>query len=475
MQSRKDQVQAYFFVVGRLAAAVTHGRPDVLQPPNKRTNSGVVLGFMLAAVLAGIFGVYGLFVPGGDNTWQSQGAIVMDESTGARYVYLDGQLRPVLNYSSARLASGNAGGGSVISVSRNSLKNTPIGQPIGIPGAPDALPDSGKLVDPAWTECIQPGGTVTLLLGEVRDKPDVSAAHGIVVATPDGGVYLLWQGKRYRVGERTVLETLGYGAVRPVPVVPSWLNPIPAGPDITLPQVPGAGTSGPVIDGRPSRVGQVYKIHNAALGFDQLYLVGSDAVSSLSRTGAALVLASPAAKAAYRDAEVRPIEAGPGALSGIPVSAGPDFAAGLPADPPQIVTPSQTDSPCVSFMPSEHSAMSAAVEFRPASQVAARSVPAAAHRAGETADRVGVPAGAGVLAKELLAPGAVPGTLYLVTEVGIRFPLADAGVAGSLGYPASSAVLVPRELLDLLPTGPVLSASGAVQPQSPQISKTSGS
>ena len=30
MQSRRDQVQAYFFVVGRLVAAVVHGRPDVL-------------------------------------------------------------------------------------------------------------------------------------------------------------------------------------------------------------------------------------------------------------------------------------------------------------------------------------------------------------------------------------------------------------------------------------------------------------
>ncbi|WP_410611354.1 type VII secretion protein EccB [Amycolatopsis sp. lyj-109] len=475
MQSRKDQVQAYFFVVGRLAAAVTHGRPDVLQPPNKRTNSGVVLGFMLAAVLAGIFGVYGLFVPGGDNTWRSQGAIVMDESTGARYVYLDGQLRPVLNYSSARLASGNAGGGSVISVSRNSLKDAPIGQPIGIPGAPDALPDSGKLAGSAWTECVQPDGTVTLLLGGEAGKPHVPAAQGMLVATPDGGVYLVWQGKRYRVGERTVLETLGYGAARPVSVVSSWLNPILSGPDITLPRVPGAGAPGPVIDGRPSRVGQVYKIHNAALGFDQLYLVGSDGVSSLSRTGAALVLAGPAAKDAYGDAEVRPIEAGPGALSGVPVSTGPDFAAGLPADPPRIVTPTQADSPCVSFVPSEHGEMSATVEFRSASQVAAMSVPAAAHRAGETADRVGVPAGAGVLAKELSAPGAAPGTLYLVTEVGTRFPLADAGVAGALGYSASSAVQVPRELLDLLPAGPVLSTSGAVQPQSPQIVKTSGS
>jgi type VII secretion protein EccB len=471
MQSRKDQVQAYFFVVGRLVAAVTHGRPDVLQPPNKRTSSGVVLGFMVAAVLAGIFGVYGIFVPGGDNSWRTAGAIVMDDSTGARYVYLDGQLRPVLNYSSARLVSGKAGGGNVISVSRSSLKDAPIGQPIGIPGAPDALPDSGKLRDSAWTECVQPDGTVTLLLGTEEAGSPALAGQGMVVSTSDGSTYLVWQGKRYRMTERTVLETLGYGDVRPVAVVPSWLNPIPAGPDITLPQIPAAGQPGPVIDNRQSRIGQVYKIHNAALGFDQLYLVRADGVSSLSRTSAALILAGPAAEAAYPDSPVQPIEVGPAALSGVPVSSGADLAAGLPVDPPVIVTPSPADLPCIKFTPSAQGGMSAAVELISANRVTSRSVPTAAHKAGETADRVAVPPGAGVLAKELPAPGAAPGTTYLVTEVGTRFPLADPGVIGALGYSESSAVQVPGELLDLLPTGPLLSTSGALQAQSPQAAK----
>jgi type VII secretion protein EccB len=475
MQSRKDQVQAYFFVVGRLAAAVTHGRPDVLQPPNKRTTSGVVLGFMVAALLAGIFGIYGLFVPGGDNTWRSPGAIVMDESTGARYVYLDGQLRPVLNYASARLASGNAGGGSVISVSRSSLKDAPVGQPIGIPGAPDALPDSGKLRDSAWTECVQPDGTVTLLIGTEAAGSPVPAAQGMLVSTRDGTIHLVWQGKRYRVADRTVLETLGYGDARPVPVVPSWLNPISPGPDITLPQVPAAGSPGPVIDGRQSRVGQVYKIHNSALGFDQLYLVGADGLSALSRTSAALVLAAPAAKAAYPDTPVQPIEAGPAALSGLPVAAGADFAAGLPAEPPRIVTPAPTDYPCVRFKPAAQGELTAAAELLPANTVTTASVPTAAHQAGETADRVAVPPGAGVLARELPAPGAPPGTAYLVTEVGTRFPLADANVIGALGYSEASAVQVPGQLLDLLPMGPVLSTAAAMQAQAPQPAKAPGS
>ena len=256
MQSRKDQVQAYFFVVGRLAAAVTHGRPDVLQAPNRRLNTGIVLGVLVSALLAAIFGIYGLFVPGGDTSWQQAGAIVMDKNTGARYVYLDGQLRPVLNYSSARLAAGQSGTGQIVSVSQNSLAGTPVGQPIGIPGAPDALPSAGNLDTGAWTVCTEPAGNtpgsagpqVTLLLGE-RDGLALNPDQALVVSTPDGVNWLVWQGQRHRMGDHTVLETLGYGDVRPVQVAASWLNPVPQGQDIAVPPTPGFGQPGPVIDG----------------------------------------------------------------------------------------------------------------------------------------------------------------------------------------------------------------------------------
>ncbi|SFJ46088.1 Type VII secretion system ESX-1, transport TM domain B [Amycolatopsis regifaucium] len=55
--------------------------------------------------------------------------------------------------------------------------------------------------------------------------------------------------------------------------------------------------------------------------------------------------------------------------------------------------------------------------------------------------------------------------MYLVTEVGEKYPLADAETVAALGYTESAAVAVSMRLLDLLPTGPVLSVGAARQAQ----------
>ncbi|MGV0635136.1 type VII secretion protein EccB [Mycolicibacillus trivialis] len=52
------------------------------------------------------------------------------------------------------------------------------------------------------------------------------------------------------------------------------------------------------------------------------------------------------------------------------------------------------------------------------------------------------------------------GTGYLITETGVRFPVADAAAAGDLGLPAEPAA-APCPLLTALPVGPVLSREAA--------------
>jgi hypothetical protein len=69
--------------------------------------------------------------------------------------------------------------------------------------------------------------------------------------------------------------------------------------------------------------------------------------------------------------------------------------------------------------------------------------------------------GAGVLARAPLAPG-VPGqALYLITDVGLKYPLASVEVAEKLGYAGVAPVEVPALLLALVPTGPALSPDRA--------------
>ena len=102
------------------------------------------------------------------------------------------------------------------------------------------------------------------------------------------------------------------------------------------------------------------------------------------------------------------------------------------------------------------------------SEVDAGSVALAEHVSGSMADKISLPAGRGVLAKSLPAPGAQPGAAFLVTDTGTKYPLADDKVVEGLGYSPTSAVQIPDELLDLLPAGPMLTSSGAVQVQTPQ-------
>jgi type VII secretion protein EccB len=471
MQSKRDQVQAYFFVVGRLVSAVVHGRPDMLAQPNKRLNTGTFLGVILGAVLMGVFGIIGLFVPGGNVTWRQPGAIVMNEDTGARYVFLEDQLRPVLNYSSARLAAGK-NGGTVHKVSQKSLSGTPVGQPIGIPGAPDALPNANALDNGPWTVCAQPAGTgpqatgptATLLIGQSFEMA-VTGSRALLVRAPDETIFLIWQGKRHRIPGRAEATALGYGGVDPTDVTAAWLNPIPQGRDFEVRRTPDTGAPGPEIDGGPSVVGQIYLVRNPAIGADQLYLVRADGLAPLSPTVAALLLAAPFTRDAYAGAAVTPIEVGPGALSEAPSSEdGPDLVGGLPQMPPEVVVPGQDDAACVAFFPVGKGEMRVVTGFVPAA-VHKEAMPVARHDAGATADRVLFPAGGGVLVREQQSPEAALNAVYLVTETGMKYPLADSGVVEALGYSEQSAVAMSGEMLALLPSGPVLSVEGALRAQ----------
>ncbi|GAB3733648.1 type VII secretion protein EccB [Amycolatopsis oliviviridis] len=472
MKSRKDQVQAYFFVVGRLAAAVTHGKPDILEAPSKRMTTGTVLGFVLAAVITGIFGIYGMFVPPTGNTaWRQEGAIVMDKVSGARYVYLGGQLRPVPNYSSARLVSGT---GEVTSVAPGALAGTTVGQPIGIPDAPDSLPAADKLNPGPWSVCLRPAdipvrgqpAEVTLLLGGPGGEV-LGDDKGLLVSVPGGKTYLVAGGKRFWVPGRSAIAALGYSAIRPLDVTSNWLNTIPQGADLNAPAVPGTGETGPVLEGRQSLIGQVYQVRNTALGTEQIYVVRRDGLAAISRTVAALLLAAPTTRQAYPDLPVEPIQVGPAALTGVPITAASGLPNDLPPVPPEIVTPPVGTQSCVRHTSGGAGDPNVVTELLPGDRVTQVSAPLGKHQAGKTADRISIPAGGGLLARNRSASG-TGGVIYLVTEVGKKYALADEGTITALGYTEGTAVTVDGQLLNLLPTGPVLSVGAARETQAVQ-------
>jgi hypothetical protein len=72
-----------------------------------------------------------------------------------------------------------------------------------------------------------------------------------------------------------------------------------------------------------------------------------------------------------------------------------------------------------------------------------------------------VPGGRGAVVRDLPAPGVTTGTLYLVTDAGMRFPIASQTDLGALGYGEVTPQTISTNVLSLLPTGPTLSVQAA--------------
>ncbi|WP_433113013.1 type VII secretion protein EccB [Micromonospora sp. CA-246542] len=461
MRSRRDQVQAYLFEAGRLIGALMKGRPEGDDPPHRRFTIGVAVGLLLSVLIAAGFGIYGLLRPGGSDRWRQPGSIILVKETGARYLLLGGELRPVLNYTSAALIMQSTA--PVRSVSRNSLTGVPVGAPVGIPDAPDAVPTGKQLYRGAWTVCARRPldrtrtERTTLVLDDVEGR-DPGA---LLVSTPDNALHLVWQGRRYRLAGDQARFALGYGGVPPVRVTAAWLNPLDSGRDLVVPAIAGRGRPGPSVAGGPSVVGQIFEVANPALATRELYIARADGLAPISRTVGALLLGDPATRRSYPGSTPRPIAIDADALHGTPVLDGGEYLTGFPAEPPSTVNDLRGAVACVRHTITSGSVRSEALAVPDAALERAVSASTEADAAG-LADEVVMRTGSGMLLRDRPAPAAVPTGVYLVSEFGVKFPLPDDQAVASLGYSGVSPVDVPREFLALLPTGPVLGRDAAL-------------
>lgn len=463
MTTERDQAQAYFFLVGRLAAGLLNGEPDTLQRPNRRPSIGTAIGVLLTVLVVAGFGIYGLLRPGGPTSWQAKsGSIILVEETGARYVYVDGTLIPVLNFASARLVLGSAA--EVTIVSQGSLSGLPVGPPIGIPGAPDGLPSTSSLYTGPWSVCARPSPQsprtttlTTVVFGATgAAAPALSDEQALLVSTSDGTMFLVWRGHRHKIASAAALVALGYAALTPLPVTEAWINPVPSGPDLGFPLVAGRGQAGPTLGGEPGVVGRVYEWRNPGLSTSELFVLRADGLALLTRTVAALILADPATQAAYGSEPVRRVQIGAAEAAVAGVVDRTTFVTDYPPEPPQAANDAGADVACIRHTLAVAAPSVAATLMPPAALASAVSL-AGPQSTASTADEVVVAAASGVLARN----EATPGTVYLISESGVKYAVADDDSLAALGYNAAAAVAVSGELLALLPAGPVLSITAA--------------
>ncbi|MEW2168177.1 type VII secretion protein EccB [Streptomyces sp. NPDC007084] len=471
MDSKRDQVQAHMFMMGRLTSGMLRADPDSAESPQGRTNRGIVIGIVIAVIVAAGAFVIGLISPGTKGGWREDGTLVVNKDTGSRYLYLSGRLRPLRNYTSAKLLLGKDA--KTVSVGTKSLAGTPHGAPVGIPGAPDTLAGSGDLVSAPWELCSTPGddsGWVsTLAVGHTASGTPLTKRQGLLVKGPDADRYLLWSGSKLQLDtERGAAESLGYGSVAPLPVSASFLSSLPAGPVLTPRPVDGLGEPGPSLGGRPTRLGQMFKV--AVTGArTQMYVLTGKGLVPVTRTEVALALGDPKTRElAYQGARPTVTDVGAEVLGDhlAPVDAQADTGVGLPATPPEPVHPAADQGLCARFSAatSGRKGPSTSIALAGTQDLGITAQPATDFLSAPClpVDRITAAPGKAALVRALSAAGGDLGsTLYLVTDEGAKYRVADAEAASALGLDPSAAQELPSMLLAMLPTGPDLSPKAA--------------
>ena len=446
-------------MVGRLVNALVTGEPDAREHPYRRIIVGTMAGIAVGVLLMAGFAVFGFVVPGGADRWREPGSIVVEKETGTRYVYDGTRLRPVLNLASARLLFDKPP--KLVEVSEKSLARVPRGQAVGIAGAPDTLPRNVDVTRQVWTTCAVTGHdaagapiiATTLSIGDLREAGSPAAAPlaadeaTIVGAGKDS--YLIWHGRRWKLTQAWQARVLGYDAA-PYPVEPDWLDAVPVGPDLDAVQVPDRGTEGPLVDGVPARIGELFVARSAGQP-DRYYLLRTDGLSQLNEVAYALVAADPETAKAYPGRPVAAVELSGAGLASLASSRRPVLPDGAPEALPRM-----RQQPGGGWCVRQSMADGAVVVTDGPPPTSPVDNGLALTRTAQTADGIAVAPGTGGVVYPGRAGQPPAGGYYLVVDSGVKFPLAGAEAAKRLGYPVAGARPVPRQLLDMLPTGPLL-------------------
>ncbi|MFJ3423100.1 type VII secretion protein EccB [Streptomyces sp. NPDC086082] len=444
MQTRRDHVQAYQFAMGRLASALVSGDPGRGDSPTRRSALGSVFGVGLVVLLCAGYGVYGLISPVAKDDWRKDGTIVLEKDTGNRYVYANGELRPVRNYASALLIAGARTAPETVSAT--SLAGVPHGTPVGIQGAPDTVPDASALATGAWARCLPGQGADGTAATTKGTKAKGSAGQGqslvfgssatalaalpadrqVLLRGPGSTRYLLLSGVKYPVPGTPTLIALGLDDETALPATADWLAAVPTGTALAGPVPSGAGKAAAKVAGQSTVVGQVFRTTTGSA--EHYYVMRSDGLALVNATEYALLTARPGAPA--------PRQVGQADIAVAPVSSEHATTGRVPDL--TRVRPLEGGTVCVTDLADGRARIT---------------------RAASESGGIVLPAGGGVLA--------VPDsgrTEYLITEQGLKYRIADTDAARALGFgDTKHRLTLPAGVLALVPDGPVLSRAAAAK------------
>ncbi|MFC4584690.1 type VII secretion protein EccB [Sphaerisporangium corydalis] len=466
MQTRRDLYQAHRLMMQRLGMALLQGEPDVPESPMRRHNVAMFCGVLVAVLVTAAFGIWGLLKPGGATALTEPGTLIVEEQTGATYVYSqqESKLIPVANYTSARLLLDTAEV-NVRTVSSASLAGFSRGTLVGIPGAPDSLPAREKLIKGPWSACVaesvDPTGArkpyVSLVGGmDVGGRPFGDEA---MIADDGQQSWVILADRRMRVTDSGI-RALTSEQPRQIPA--TWLNALPIGPDFRGPRIHGVGRKVRGPDGHLSLVGRVYTVPAVTGGEARWYVQVADGIAAISRMQATMLLQDPASKGAYGRSPVRAIEVDAARANAARQSRTSMVTQGLPTSMPKITVPDPTAPLCTVY--SDTAKGSTRAHLTIGSRMRLPVPPDISDQ--DHFDQVLLPPGGAVLAGLLPGEGQLSAVqnYSLITDQGRRFALGSADLLTKLGYDPSEVAPLPAQVLHLIPEGPALDPALARTP-----------
>jgi type VII secretion protein EccB len=527
MASRRDELNAYTFARRRTVGAFLQPAGGGNDEDAPRPVRAVVPSMVMSVVIIAGFGMWGLIKPAAPQGWDDTKSIVVGKDSTTRYVVLLDEhgkkiLHPVLNMASAKLV---LDAGSKVVFVKDSVLDEKIthGATIGIPYAPDKLPDAGDAAQAkVWSVCDRPGGdkqqsTVNQAVF-VATGVDAKALHSstfklaggdaLYVQGPDGGdgkgtVDYLVDAKGFRHElrpARGAVQQQDARAVRtglfgpnpkPQQVSQQWLDTLGDGTPITFPGLQGFLASGAPSTVRLSShsddvVGRVLSFDSNSDGtVDAYYVVGQDQIYKLTDFQAQLFINNPAIGGLYPGNAVvvnrlTPADEARWAKDELPV----------PADwplkrPNRAVNGIDVEGSTRNVVCSTYEGLNGTTVQR--SVWASSSYPASFTSGAASAH---VTAGHGLLYRAMDGTDVNSGTVFLITETGLRYQVQanndsdakpgaaaaknaqsgqaagqDAGAQARLGYKDIQPGVVPKPWSDLVPAGPNLSTAAATKPQ----------
>jgi type VII secretion protein EccB len=461
--SRQDQLHSYQYSVQRVVAALVTHDPDPHRSPLRRAGMTALISLVIAAVAVGAAAVYGLLTGASSANIRDESAVFLEKGSGARYVYLksDDRLHPVLNYASGLLIA-NATEPKVVSTTRKKLATVELGDPMGIPDAPDSLPGSGKgdLLKGPWSVCTSasedPGSgsetRSTLLVGDtLTDGTIAGSAEALVVRDPTNRTYLVYDNRRFLIPTdryTAVLRAFGWGDRQAWPVAAAWINAIPLGPDLKPPTIDNFGEPSAIAK---APIGQLVTNNQ-----NQWAVALADGAAAITVVQALLLQTDPQA--------LSQVKLDASAFNNLPASKTRLSDAGDPDGLPSSV-PNLAATPQRACMTLPIGKNGDGVRLDPTIPAGAAAPGASTTPGSIQADFVHVPRGKGALVVAAASPTAPAssGTVSIVTDTGRRYPLASRDVLPKLGFGGATPLQIPAQLIALLPQGPSLDAAKARQ------------